>query len=188
MRNKFTISIIGDSVLSESHINYLRAIELGKKLIDNDFYIIHGGRGGIMEAITIGAKQSSKYHEGCVIGILPGLDINDKNNYLDIAIPTGLDVMRNAIVVNTDAVIAIGGGAGTLSEIALAWTMNKLIIAYKGEGWSGKLAGTKLDNKKRLNYKDDKIFSVVNADDAINICKELIPIYKGKRKLISDNL
>lgn len=66
------------------------------------------------------------------------------------AIPTGLNLTRNVVLVSmTDAVVAVGGGAGTLSEIALAWQHHKLVIALDlGEGWSSRLAGQVLDHRR----------------------------------------
>jgi len=63
-----------------------------------------------------------------------------------------------------DAIIAIGGGSGTLSEIALAWQMNKMIIAIDFDGWSGNLKSMRLD-KRRL----DMIFEAENAQNAVEI-------------------
>ncbi len=87
---------------------------------------------------------------GDVIGVLPGLRADDANEFVDIAIPTGMNTARNVVLVNmADVVIAVGGGAGTLSEIALAWQHGKAIIALDmGEGWSAKLAGHRIDNMR----------------------------------------
>ena len=79
--------------------------------------IVCGGLGGVMEAACRGAKEAG----GTTVGILPGADRAAANPFVDVAIPTGLGEARNALVVRAaDAVIAIGGGYGTLSEIALA--------------------------------------------------------------------
>ena len=78
-----------------------------------------------MEAACRGAKQAG----GLTVGILPGSDRSDANPYVDVALPTGLGEARNALVVRAaDAVIAIGGGYGTLSEIALALKAGKPVI------------------------------------------------------------
>ena len=98
------------------------AFEIGKALIDNGYRIQTGGLGGVMRAACYGAKSSEKYKEGDIIALVPSFDINEVNEFADIVIPTGLDVMRNALVANASAVVAIGGGAGTLSEMAFAWT------------------------------------------------------------------
>ena len=78
-----------------------------------------------MEAACRGAKQAG----GTTVGILAGTDRADANEYVDIAIPTGLGQARNAVVVRAaDALVAIGGGYGTLSEIALALRRDKHVV------------------------------------------------------------
>jgi uncharacterized protein (TIGR00725 family) len=84
-----------------------------------------GGLGGVMEAASRGARKGG----GTTIGLLPGADRSAANRYVDIAIPTGLGEARNALVVRAaDAVIAIGGAYGTLSEIALALKGGKRVV------------------------------------------------------------
>lgn len=182
MRKKL-IAIIGDARLDPKDEKYILAEKLGKALIDNGFRILNGGLGGIMEAVSKGAKNSKSYENGSIIGILPNYDENSANKYIDIPIPTGLGLARNIIVGNSNAVIAIGGGAGTLMEISIAWQLKRLIIAYKVEGWSGKLANQKIDNRIRYNnIQDDKVYGVKNENQAINLLKELLPLYNKRHK------
>ena len=78
-----------------------------------------------MEAVCRGAREAG----GTTIGILPGPDRAAANDFVDVAIPTGLGEARNALVVRAaDAVVAIGGGYGTLSEIALALKAGKRVV------------------------------------------------------------
>jgi len=87
--------------------------------------LVCGGLGGVMEAACRGAKAAG----GITVGILAGVDRSDANGYVDLAIPTGLGEARNAIVVRAgDALVAIGGGYGTLSEIALALRREKRVV------------------------------------------------------------
>jgi uncharacterized protein (TIGR00725 family) len=87
--------------------------------------VVCGGLGGVMEAACRGAKDAG----GTTVGILPGLDRTAANQFVDVAIPTGLGEARNALVVRAaDAVIAIDGGYGTLSEIALALKAGKRVV------------------------------------------------------------
>ena len=84
-----------------------------------------GGLGGVMEAACRGARDAG----GTTIGILPGADRSAANAYVDVAIPTGLGEARNALVVRAaDALIAVGGAYGTLSEIALALKAGKRVV------------------------------------------------------------
>jgi uncharacterized protein (TIGR00725 family) len=93
------------------------AEEVGRRLADNSAVVVCGGRGGVMAAACRGAQTAG----GTTVGILPGTDRGDANQWVTIAIPTGLGELRNGLVVRAaDVVIAIGGNHGTLSEIALA--------------------------------------------------------------------
>jgi uncharacterized protein (TIGR00725 family) len=79
--------------------------------------VVNGGRGGVMAAASRGAQQAG----GTVVGLLPGSDRAAANEWVTIALPTGLGELRNGLVVRAaDVVVAVGGAYGTLSEIALA--------------------------------------------------------------------
>ena len=92
-------------------------------------------------------------------------EINDVS--ADIVIATGLDIYRNVIVANSDAVIAVGGGAGTLAEMSNAWPLKRLMIAFSNvDGWSGKVADTRLDHRIRYpEIEEDRVFGVTSADE-----------------------
>lgn len=108
--------------------------------------------------------------------------MSDANKYADVLVPTGLDLLRNGLVVDADAVIVIGGGAGTLSEIAMAWQKYKLIIAFNNvDGWGKKLAGHRLDNRNRYqNIPEDCIYSANDVNDAINLLSKYLSLYTKK--------
>jgi len=63
----------------------------------------------------------------------------------------------------------MGGRAGTLSEMAFAWTFKRMLLAYDVPGWSGKLAGTRIDDRKRVDWEGDKVFKVSTAKEAIDL-------------------
>ena len=93
------------------------AEDVGRELGKRGLTLVCGGLGGVMEAVCRGAKETG----GQTIGILPGFSRQDANPYVDIPIVTGLGEARNIIVVRTaQAVIAVDGEYGTLSEIAYA--------------------------------------------------------------------
>ena len=93
------------------------AEEVGRRLADAEAVVVCGGRGGVMEAVCRGARSAG----GLTLGILPGRDRSEANPFVEVAVPTGLGEARNALVVRSaDAVVAIGGAYGTLSEIAFA--------------------------------------------------------------------
>jgi uncharacterized protein (TIGR00725 family) len=98
---------------------------VGRELASAGAVVVCGGLGGVMEAACRGAREAG----GQTVGILPGTDRAAANAFVDIAIPTGLGEARNALVVRAaDALIAVGGGYGTLSEIALALKAGKRVV------------------------------------------------------------
>jgi uncharacterized protein (TIGR00725 family) len=101
------------------------AEELGLQLARRGAVVVTGGLGGAMEAACRGAKSAG----GRTIGILPSDDRADANDWVDVAVPTGLGEGRNALVVRAaDAVVAVAGGFGTLSEIALALRLGRPVV------------------------------------------------------------
>jgi uncharacterized protein (TIGR00725 family) len=172
------ISVIGQGDVPVDDPRYDLAVKLGKALIDKGYRLVTGGYGGIMEGASMGARQSDKYTEGDVIGILKGFDRKASNRYVDIPITTGFGIARNQIVAGSDAVIAIGGGSGTLSEIAMAWQLGRLIIAYRVEGWSGKLADRTVDGRIRYpDIDDDMVYGVDGETDAVLMLDRYLTLY-----------
>jgi uncharacterized protein (TIGR00725 family) len=101
------------------------AEEVGRRLAEAGAVVVCGGLGGVMEGACRGAKAAG----GTTVGILPGSDRGAANEHVDVAIATGLGEARNALVVRAaDALIAIGGSWGTLSEIALGLKAGKRVI------------------------------------------------------------
>ncbi len=126
MKRKSVVSVIGPSECSEWEAQAAEIV--GKLLASNDVTVICGGRGGVMEAVCRGAQEAG----GVTIGILPGFAVEEGNRFLTISIPTGLGEVRNAIVARAgQAVIAIGGRFGTLSEIAFALKMGKQVVGLR---------------------------------------------------------
>lgn len=101
------------------------AEEVGRELARRGAVVVTGGLGGAMEAACRGAKAEG----GTTIGILPSGDRADANPWVDVAVPTGLGEGRNVLVVRAaDAVVAVAGEFGTLSEIALALRLGRPVI------------------------------------------------------------
>jgi len=101
------------------------AVETGQLLAQHGAVLVCGGLGGVMEAAAKGAKANG----GTTVGILPGADPAAANVHIDVPLATGLGEMRNFLIVRTaHALIAIGGGVGTLSEIALAQRIGKPVV------------------------------------------------------------
>ena len=98
---------------------------VGRVLAEAGAILVCGGLGGVMAAACRGARTAG----GTTVGILPGADRAAANEWVDVAVPTGLGEARNALVVRTgDAVVAVGGGYGTLSEIALALKSRRPVV------------------------------------------------------------
>jgi uncharacterized protein (TIGR00725 family) len=90
---------------------------LGRRLAEAGAVVVCGGGPGVMEAVCRGARSAG----GTTVGLLPGLDRGDANPHLSVSVPTGMGQGRNLLLVrSSDALVAVGGGFGTLSEIALA--------------------------------------------------------------------
>ncbi len=101
---------------------------MGRRIAENGFVLVNGGLKGIMEASARGAKAGG----GWVVGILPGKSAQEANSFIDIAIPTGLGYLRNALVVlNSDCLVAIDGSYGTLSEIAYTQIYGKKVFGIE---------------------------------------------------------
>ena len=101
---------------------------MGKGVAERGAVLICGGMSGVMEHAARGARAAG----GLTIGLLPTADVNDANEFIDVPIATGMAHARNAILALTPhGVIAIGGGLGTLSEIALALRNLRPVIGIK---------------------------------------------------------
>jgi hypothetical protein len=109
------VSVIGGSGVSEEQRRTAR--ELGRTLAERGHTVVCGGLGGVMEAVCRGATEAG----GRTVGIVPGEDYRAANEFVDVAIATGIGHARNALVVmNGEAVVAVDGGGGTLSELGFA--------------------------------------------------------------------
>ena len=126
-----------------------------------------GGLSGVMKAVCKGAKEE----DGFTIGIIPFIEKNKANEFIDLVIPCPFSQARNIVVVLTgDICLAISGKAGTLSEICFAWTYKKPIIALTSvKGWSSRIANQSLDDRR-----NDLIYGVETPQEAITKLKELL--------------
>lgn len=132
---KIHIGVLGPNKTTEEQ--YRLGIEVGKEIAKAGATLFCGGLGGMMQAAAEGAKSAG----GQTVGILPGHDKTAANPYIDLAIPTDLGAYRNAILVRScDAVIAVHGAYGTLSEIAFALRLGVPVIGL--HTWSVCKTGT----------------------------------------------
>ncbi|MBN1757973.1 MAG: TIGR00725 family protein [Chitinispirillaceae bacterium] len=134
-QQRICIGVIGGNEVDKA--NYDIAYELGTHIAGRGAVLICGGLGGIMEAVSKGVADS----EGTAIGILPGSDKTSANPYVSIALPTGMGIARNTLVVQmADVLIAFPGSYGTLSEIAFALALGKTVVYLPGAWDLKKLA------------------------------------------------
>jgi len=145
--------IIGVIGASEADKDLLEmAHQLGRDIAQNGWILVTGGLGGVMEASSKGANEEG----GMVIGILPTASTKDANDYVTVPIATNMGHARNVIIAHTaDALVAVGGGYGTLSEIAVAKKLGKRVFGINS--W----------DIKDVENKD-------NADSVINSLRKLL--------------
>jgi uncharacterized protein (TIGR00725 family) len=117
------IGVVGPGEASEGEL--AAAEEVGAGLASLGAVVVTGGLGGVMEAACRGARS----RRGRTLGILPGEDREAANGWVEIAVATGLGELRNGLVVRAcDALVAVGGGHGTLSEVALALKLGRPVV------------------------------------------------------------
>lgn len=127
---------------------YKMAEEVGEEIARAGAALICGGLGGVMEASAKGARK----HSGVTVGILPGFEKEEANEYIDIKVVTAMSHARNAIIARSaDALIAVDGELGTLSEISLGLKMEKPVIVIKGSGIAGLLKNLRV---KSLHFAE----------------------------------
>ena len=175
---KGIISIIGGYEFDNEALE--TAENVGRILAKNDYAISCGGLQGVMEAVCKGAKMEG----GLTIGIIPYKEKSPANSYVDIVIPVPFSQARNIVVVlSGDIVVAIGGKAGTLSEICFSWIYGKPLIALSNiEGWSSKLAGQKIDDRR-----PDIIYEATNPEEVLQKIEDLMKLKKKQKYFEATN-
>ena len=117
------VSVIGAGEASAELLAQAEAV--GRELAQAGAILVSGGRGGVMEAASRGASEAG----GVTVGLLPDSDRVHANPFLTVSIPTGMRELRNGLVARTgDAVIAIDGEFGTLSEIGFALKLGRPVV------------------------------------------------------------
>jgi len=140
MVRRVQISVVGFNEDSCTDVAREAAYRVGKEIAKQGGTIICGGLGGVMGAASKGAIEAG----GLAVGIVPSADLAQANKYCDAVVATGLGWSRNFVVAYSgDAMVVVGGGAGTLTEAAAAYQADKPIVSVKGTGgvadeWGGK--------------------------------------------------
>jgi len=137
-KKKVLIGVIGAGKCSKKVFSL--AEEVGQEIAKAGAILVCGGLGGVMEGAAKGAKEA----KGITIGILPGDQKEEANPYIDISIVTGIGEARNLVVVrSSDAIIALPGKYGTLSELSFAMKLDKPVIGISTWDISDKIAKAK---------------------------------------------
>ncbi|NVM04809.1 MAG: TIGR00725 family protein [Candidatus Helarchaeota archaeon] len=155
------IGVIGSGILEDESI-YKIAYEVGREIALNNFILICGGKGGVMEAVCKGVKDAN----GISVGILPSIDKNEANDFVTIKIPTNLGEDRNYIVVqSSEIVICIAGQVGTKIEADYTLKLKKPLITIPRTG------GISLEITKK---RPKSVYPVNNPKEAIQKVLKLI--------------
>src|SRR6266852_8025481 len=174
MTRKPVITVIGKSARNPGDPVPARALrageEVGKLLAERGAVVVTGGLSGVMEAVSRGAKSAG----GVVIGILPGFDKGDANEFVDIAITTGMGWMRNTLTVRAaDAVIMISGGIGTLNELTVAYELKPTVILEGTGGWSSRIREVAYGGKHLEEAKIAELHFAQTPEEAVALAFSL---------------
>jgi uncharacterized protein (TIGR00725 family) len=156
MERKFLIAVIGGRKVEKSLLREAECV--GRLLAKRNAILVCGGLGGVMEAVSKGMNSEG----GLTVGILPQDHKEKANAFVDVPIATGLGVGRNVIIARaTDAVIAVGGGYGTLSEIAFALQMGKPVVGIST--WDVKGVHSATDAEDAVK----KLYAILNPGNPL---------------------
>lgn len=167
-KRKLQIGVMGSAadLQYSKEIAHL-AFEIGNLLAQKGCVVVYGAEKDY-DSLSTAAARGAKDAGGITVGVTygKGKEIWDKENTTDVIIVTGLERGggREFVLVNScDAIIAISGGSGTLTEVAIAYQSNiPVVVLEKTGGWAEKLSGTYLDKRKRI-----KAVPAKDAKDAV---------------------
>ena len=149
--------------------------ELGKLIAESGNILVYGAEKGYSSLSTIAAMEAKK-NGGITVGVTGGKDKNAYGDFRpDIVIPCGLEIgggREFALVLSCDVIIAISGGSGTLTEMAIAYQAGIPIITVPNfSGWAGKLSNTFMDDRKRI-----KCIEAKTPEEALNKALESVNV------------
>lgn len=154
---------------------YALAEEVGRSLAKKNCIVVTGGKSGVMESAARGAKRAG----GMTVGVVKGKIRGTSNPYIDVEVLSGMsaDGFDEFLVVTMcDGLILLGGGAGTLEEITIAYRNKKPVVAIKGTGgWADKLAGTALDERS--------LSPIISAQTPRDAVEKLLRAIRAKNRV-----
>lgn len=166
--NPVRITVFGSARLAETSPEYVEAVRLGRILAERGDTVLSGGYGGLMEAVSRGAREAG----GEVIGItmLPWAERLAPNHFLSEERAVETLFARIEALIESDGLIALSGGAGTLGEMALAWNLRQMdLMAHKPVILVGKSWAAMLEAFRRhlvINEADVKLLSIAETIEA----------------------
>lgn len=146
---------------------------MGYLIAREGWLLFSGGRDGVMEFASKGAKDGN----GINVGILPSLSVDEANDYIDIPITTGLGIgMRSELMIQTvDAVVMIGGKNGTLKELSAAYMNSKPIVILKGSGeFADSIQNVLHEGKYLDSRRNSEIIFADSPEEALNLLKSVL--------------
>jgi len=143
-RGRLRIGVIGEGVCGRR--TAAQAERVGRAIAEAGAVLLCGGLGGVMESACKGAKENG----GTTVGIIPQEEFSFANQYCDIVVCTGIGYARDFIVASSaDAIVAVGGGVGTLIELGVGYMTKKFIVVIAGSGGVADMYGGKfLDDRQ----------------------------------------
>lgn len=171
MQPRTLVAVIGGGTV-EPEVRQ-QAVEVGYELGRRGLSLVCGGLGGVMEACCEGLVRARELHltDVLTVGILPGPLAGDANPWVDVAIPTGMGIGRNLLVVRSAAaVIVVDGASGTLSELACAWQLGRPIVALSGSGGIAESwAGRAIDRRR-----GDQVRAATSPEAAVELVAKML--------------
>ncbi len=160
MTKKIQIVVLGNNEDRSSPELEKVAYETGLEIAKSGAVLVTGGLGGVMKAVSHGAKDGG----GLTLAIIPQNDPSFANEYSDIVVPSGIGLARDFLTaLSGDGVIIIGGGSGTLSETCAAYMHKKPIVAIKTTGGiAEKYSDQYIDDRQNV-----KIIGVLSPKEAV---------------------
>jgi uncharacterized protein (TIGR00725 family) len=160
MAGDAVVAVVGPGTRDADTRDLAQAYEVGRRLAERGFAVLTGGRDGVMAEAARGVRDAG----GLAVGLLPGSDRAEGNEFLALAVPTGLGQLRNGLLVNaSDAVLAVGCSWGTLSEICLAQRVAKPLVCLRP--WRLRDAAG----------RDVPLPTAADPDDALRMITSLLP-------------
>lgn len=164
---KIIVAVVGhDKNVEEIHLKI--AEEVGKEIAKRNGIVLCGG---MYRGVANSSAKGAKSENGLTVGIIPGNDLSEVSEFIDIPILTGMGFARNQIIsFSCDVMIAIGGGVGTLCEMAYAYAYSKpIIVIQELEGLPEGFIGKYMDDKKTV-----KIIGAKNAKEAVDLAFKMV--------------